>query len=325
MAFLNNLSNLRSMFRRSQPVADAESWSPLQTLPPEVFAQIKTIQIRTQRLVTDVLAGEYESAFKGRGMEFEAVREYQPGDDVRHIDWNVTARMNSPFVKQHREERELTVMLLVDVSSSGRFGSGTKMKSEVAAEVAAVLAYTAIKSNDRVGLIIFSDQVELFIPPKKGRAHVWRVIREILTYRPRRKGTDLEGAIEYLGKVTRRRVVGFVISDFLDVEFADSLRIASRRHDLTAVTVADPREGELPRVGLIDLQDAETGESLLVDTWDRSLVGAFAAMSAKDRAERSELFRSNGVGEIQVWTDRPYVDSIVRFFRRRERARERWH
>ncbi len=313
------------MFGRVNSREAVELVDPVQVLSPEVFAKIKRIQIRTQRLVTEALAGEYESAFKGRGMEFEQVREYQPGDDIRHIDWNVTARMNSPFVKQYREERELTVMVLVDVSSSGRFGSGEKMKSEVAAEVAAVLAYTAIKSNDRVGLIVFSDQVELYIPPKKGRAHVWRVIREVLTFRPRRKGTDLEGALEFLGRVSRRRSTAFILSDFLDVEFEDRLRLAARRHDLTAVTVADPRETDLPRIGLIELQDAETGESMLLDTSAPGVVDELGALGSRARSERSELFRSTGVGEIQVSTNEPYVDAIVRFFKARERARGRRH
>jgi len=313
------------MFGRIKSHDTVESAGPVQVLPDEVFAKIKSIQIRTQRLVTEALAGNYESAFKGRGMEFEQVREYQPGDDIRHIDWNVTARMDAPYVKQHREERELTVMLLVDVSSSGRFGSGDKTKSEVAAEVAAVLAYTAIKSNDRVGLIVFSDHVELYIPPKKGTAHVWRVIREVLTFQPKRTGTDLQGALEFLGRVARKRSTAFVISDFLDVEYEDRLRIAARRHDLTAVTVSDPRESVLPRIGLIELQDAETGEWMLVDTSARGVVEDFEARGARALAERTRLFRSSGVGEIRVSTDEPYVDAIVRFFKARERARGRWH
>ena len=295
--------------------------SAVQTLEPEIFAKIKAIQIRTQRVVTDVLAGEYESAFKGRGMEFAEVREYQPGDDIRHIDWNVTARLNSPFVKQHREERELTVMLLVDVSSSGSFGSGEKAKSEVAAEVAAVLAYTAIRSHDRVGLIVFSDHVELYIPAKKGRAHVWRVIREILTYRPIRRGTDVNGALEYLGKVTPRRVVAFLISDFLDSGYEDSLKVAAKKHDLTVVTITDPREEELPRVGMIELQDAETGETIIVDTSDRRLLEDFRAESRRERSELQALLRSAGAGEIAIRTDQPYVDPLVRFFHKRELRR----
>jgi uncharacterized protein (DUF58 family) len=299
---------------RSEPAAP-----PREGLSPELFAKIRGIQIRAQRLVTDLFAGEYESAFKGRGMEFEEVREYQPGDDLRHVDWNVTARMDHPYVKQHREERELTVMLLVDTSASTDFGTADKAKSEVAAEVAALLAYTAIRSHDRVGLIAFSDQVELYIPPKKGRGHVWRVIRAILTLEPSHRGTDLAAALDYLGRVTRRRAVAFVLSDFWASGFADRLRVASRRHDLTAVPVLDRREAELPPVGIVELEDAETGEVLLLDTFDRRAVDRFRELCRQERAQRSELFRSCGVGEIELWTDEPYVDAIVRYFRVRER------
>jgi len=293
----------------------------VELLPAELFQQIKAIQIRTQRLVTDVLAGEYESAFKGRGMEFEQVREYQPGDDIRHIDWNVTARMSQLFVKEYREERELTVMLVVDVSSSGVFGTRGRQKNEVAAEVAAVLAYTAIRNNDRVGLIVFSDDVELFIPAKKGRAHVWRVIREILTFRPTGRGTDLEGALEFLTRVTRRRAVCFLLSDFQADGWQDRLRVASRRHDLTAIAVADRRELSLPPIGLIELEDAETGEVRVVDTRDRRVLERFARLAGDDRRQRQELFRSAGVGEIEIWTDEPYVEAIMKYFRWREHRR----
>ena len=292
-----------------------------EALSPELFQKIKTLQIRTQRMVNEIFAGEYESAFKGRGMEFEQVREYQPGDDVRHIDWNVTARMNAPYVKEHREERELTVMLLVDVSSSGAFGSGSKLKNEVAAEVAALLAYTAIKSNDRVGLIIFSDRIEQYIPPKKGRAHVWRVIREILCFRPQHRRTDLPGALEYLTKVTPRRAVTFVISDFQDADFADRLRSAARRHEVTAIAVADRREAELPAIGLLELEDAETGETILIDTYDRRVTDGFRVLSRRERDERTDLFRSAGVGEVQLWAEDSYVDALVRYFRAKERRR----
>ncbi|HVS15772.1 MAG TPA: DUF58 domain-containing protein [Thermoanaerobaculia bacterium] len=293
----------------------------VELLPAELFQQIKAIQIRTQRLVTDVLAGEYESAFKGRGMEFEQVREYQPGDDIRHIDWNVTARMSHPFVKEHREERELTVVLVVDVSSSGAFGTRGRMKNEVAAEVAAVLAYTAIRNNDRVGLIVFSERVELFIPPKKGRAHVWRVIREILTFRPTGRGTDLEGALEFLARVARRRAVCFLLSDFQAESWQDRLRVVARRHDVTAIVVADRRETSLPPIGILELEDAETGELRLVDTRDRRVRDSFEELTRRDREQRRELFRSAGLGEIEVWTDEPYVESIIRYFRWRERRR----
>ncbi len=290
-------------------------------ISPELFQRIKAIQIRTQRLVTDLFAGEYESAFKGRGMEFEEVRAYVPGDDVRHIDWNVTARTGAPHIKVHREERELTVMLLVDVSSSGAFGSAGKLKNEVAAEVAAVLAYTAIKSHDRVGLVIFSDRIERYIPPKKGRAHVWRVIREVLTFRPTRRGTDLGAALDFLGKVVRRKAVAFIISDFLDEELGAGLRVAARRHDLTAVTVTDPRELALPRLGLIELEDAETGELLLVDTADANTSRGFALLGDRARGERAAAFVAADVGTIPIRTDQSYLEPIIRFFRARERRR----
>jgi uncharacterized protein (DUF58 family) len=293
-----------------------------QALSPELFAKIKAIQIRTQRLVNDAFAGEYESAFRGRGMEFEEVREYQPGDDIRHLDWKVTARMGLPFVKLHREERELTVMLLVDVSSSGAFGSGTKLKNEVSAEVAALLAYTAIKSNDRVGLIIFSDRIEHFIPPKKGRSHVWRVIRDILTFRTARRQTDLKQALEYMSKILPRRVVAFVISDFLDEGYEDLIRLSAKRHDVTAVVVSDRRETELPRIGLLELEDAETGETILVDTSDRNVTAGLRLLRDEDRELQSRLFRSAGAGEVHVRADDPhYVDSLIRYFHMRERRR----
>ena len=268
---------------------------PVEVLQGELFQKIKQIQIRTQRLVTDAMAGEYESAFKGRGMEFEQVREYQPGDDIRHIDWNVTARMNAPFVKEHREERELTVMLLVDVSASGAFGSRGQLKNEVAAEIAAVLAYVAVHSNDRVGLVLFSDAVEKYIPPKKGRSHVWRVIREILNFEPEGHATDLQGALEFLTKVARRRVVSFVISDFLDRGFDDRLKIAARRHDLTAVSISDRREAELPSIGLIELEDAETGEVLRIDSSDRRVREQLASLHRDEANRLRDLFRAAGV------------------------------
>jgi uncharacterized protein (DUF58 family) len=293
------------------------------TLSPELFAKIRGIQIRAQRLVTDLFAGEYESAFKGRGMEFEQVREYQPGDDLRLIDWNVTARMDHPYVKQHREERELTVMLLVDISASTDFGTAAKPKSEVAAEVAALLAYTAIKSHDRVGLIAFSDQVELYIPPKKGRGHVWRVIRAILTLEPSHRGTDLGAALDYLGRVSRRRAVAFLISDFWAEGFDDQLRVTARRHDLTAIPVLDRREAELPAVGIVELEDAETGEVRWLDTFNRKAVAELGERARHAREARTALLRSCRVGEIELWTDEPYVDAIVRYFRARERRKAR--
>ena len=291
-------------------------------IPRELAKKIRYIQIYTSKAVNDVLAGEYHSVFKGQGMEFEEVREYQPGDDIRHIDWKVTARMGLPFVKLHREERELTVMLLVDVSSSGSFGSGTKLKNEVAAEIAALLAYTAIKSNDRVGLIIFSDRIEHFIPPKKGRSHVWRVIRDILTFRTPRRRTDLKQALEYMSKILPRRVVAFVISDFMDEGYEDLIRLSAKRHDVTAVVVGDRRESELPGIGLLELEDAESGETILVDTSDRNVTEGLRLLRGEDRDRQSRLFRSAGAGEVEVRADDPhYVDSLIRYFHLRERRR----
>ncbi len=302
------------------PAEDRDDFTA--ALPPELFQKIKTIQIRTQRTVNDVFAGEYESAFKGRGMEFEQVRDYHPGDDIRHIDWNVTARMSAPFVKEHREERELTVMLVVDVSSSGAFGSVAKLKNEVAAEIAALLAYTAIKSNDRVGLIIFSDRIEHFIPPKKGRSHVWRVIRDILAFRPTLRTTDLVGALEFLNKVSRRRTVTFIISDFLDTGFVEQFRVTARRHDVTAIAVGDRREQKLPPIGLIELEDPETGRTILIDTYDKNVTGGFEMLSGEDRAGLTDMFRAAGAGEVRILADdRSYVDSLVRYFHAREKRR----
>ncbi|MBT6175715.1 MAG: DUF58 domain-containing protein [Deltaproteobacteria bacterium] len=290
-------------------------------LSPEIFARIKAIQIRTQRLVTDALAGDYESAFKGRGMEFEEVRAYTPGDDVRHIDWKVTARTSIPHIKVHREERELTVMLMVDVSSSGAFGTVNQFKNEIAAEVAAVLAYTAIKNNDRVGLIIFSDRIEHYVPPKKGRAHVWMVIRDILNFKPERRATDLDAAIEFMGKVIKHRSVAFVISDFIDHEVTQRLQTASKKHDLTAISISDPRELTLPPVGILELEDAETGETIIVDTRDKNTREGFRILGRDDRNQRREGFRRAGIGQIELRTDRGYIDPIMRFFRSRDAQR----
>ncbi|MEO1482903.1 MAG: DUF58 domain-containing protein [Myxococcota bacterium] len=290
---------------------------PPATLNPELIAQIKKIQIRSQKLASLDLAGEWRSAFKGRGMEFEEVREYAPGDDVRTLDWNVTARSGIPHVKVYREERELTVMLMVDLSGSGAFGTGSRLKREVIAEVAAILAYTAVRSNDRVGLMMFSDEVESYVRPKKGRAHVWRVIREVLTARGQRKGTNLSAAVEHLLRTQRRSTVAFLVSDFLDQGYHDALRRAVRRHDLTAVTVTDPRERELPRVGLMELVDAETGERRLVDTLSKRTQTAFARAAITHERQRNHELRGAGVGHIPIQTDRPVFDPILRYFRGR--------
>lgn len=293
------------------------------TLDPDLLRKIRGIQIRAQRQVSDLMAGEYASAFKGRGMEFEEVREYTPGDDVRSIDWNVTARLGHPFVKVFREERELTVMIVVDVSSSGEFGTRGKQKLDLAAELAAVLAYTAIRSNDKVGLLLFSDRIEQFIPPRKGRAHVWRVIREVLTSkealgsRPRRT-TNVRGALEYLALVLRRKSICFLISDFQDEGWEQPLRVASGRHDLITLGLSDRHEVALPAVGYLTLQDAETGETLIVDTSDTTFLHNFHKRVVEDERKRQDTLRAMGVDHISIRTDEDLVGPLLRYFHTRE-------
>jgi len=286
-------------------------------IPKEILKKVRRIEIRTRNLVDTVFSGEYHSVFKGRGMEFAEVREYQPGDDVRTVDWNVTARMGHPFVKVFDEERELTVMLMVDASSSGEFGTIHQMKGEIAVEICALLAFSAIKNNDRVGLIIFTDEIERFVPPKKGRKHVLRVIRELLYFEPKGRQTDISAALEYLNRVLTRRGVVFLVSDFMSESYETALKIANRRHDLIAVTVTDPRERELPNVGLIELEDAETGEEILIDTSDPEVRLMFSGLTGEGKEARDRLFRSVGVDCVDVTTDRPYVDALMRFFRMR--------
>ncbi|HEV8376220.1 MAG TPA: DUF58 domain-containing protein [Candidatus Polarisedimenticolia bacterium] len=285
----------------------------------EILKKVRRIEIRTNRLVNESLAGEYHSVFKGRGMEFDEVREYTPGDDVRTIDWNVTSRMGHPYVKKYVEERELTVMLLVDASASGDFGTVGSTKRAMAAEVCALLAFSAIRNNDRVGLLVFTDREERYVPPRKGRNHVLRVIREILTYEPSGRRTNLALALESLARGIRRRSVAFVVSDFLDSGFERALRLANRKHDLIALALSDPREMELPPVGILELEDAETGARILVDTWDRKALRLFA-QQARERAEvRRRLFRQNEVDFVELSTARPYDVPLVRFFHERAR------
>jgi uncharacterized protein (DUF58 family) len=287
-------------------------------IPRELARKIRYIQIYTNKAVNDVLAGEYHSVFKGRGMEFDEVREYSPGDDVRSIDWNVTARTGHPYVKRYVEERELTVLFLVDLSASGAFGSREKLKNEVAAELCALLAFSAIKNNDKVGLVAFTDAIELFIPPKKGSSHVLRLIRDLLNFRPRQGRTDIAGALDFLGRITHRRAVVFLVSDFLADGYQKRLRIAARRHDLIAISVRDPREAELPSVGLIDLEDAETGQIVTVDTSSATVRRRYQAQ-ARERDDRlRETFNSTGIDHIPVLTGRDHVRDLVSFFRQRE-------
>lgn len=290
-------------------------------IPRELAKKIRYIQIYTTKVVNDVLAGEYESVFKGRGMEFDEVREYQPGDDVRSIDWNVTARAGKPFIKKFREERELTVIFLVDLSASGSFGSMRQTKNELAAEICALLAFAAIKNNDKVGLIAFTDQVEQFIPPGKGARHVLRVIREILTFRPSRTGTDIARALDYLGRIQARRAVVFLISDFQAESFEKPLRVLARRHDLIAVSLADARESKLPGIGPVELEDAETGELVLIDAASAEIRKRYEALALARAGELAEMLRAMGIDQIQIETGKPYVRDMTAFFRTRERRR----
>jgi len=290
-------------------------------IPKELAKKIRYIQIRTSKTVNDVLAGQYHSVFKGRGMEFEEVREYQPGDEVRSIDWNVTARMGHPYVKRFVEERELTIIFLVDLSASGAFGSVRQMKNELSAELCALLAFAAIKNNDKVGLIIFTDCVELFVPPKKGLSHVLRVIRELLYFKPRQAKTDIAGALDYLGRITTKRAVVFLISDFLASGFEKQMRLAGKRHDLIAASITDPREVRMPNVGLIELEDAETGELIVLDTGSARVRRQYERLGRERARELKGLFASMGVDNIEVHTDRDYVRDLARFFISRERKR----
>jgi uncharacterized protein (DUF58 family) len=288
-------------------------------VPREILKKVRRIEISTRGLVNEVFSGEYHSVFKGRGMTFSEVREYQYGDDIRSIDWNVTARTGSPFVKVYEEERELTVMLVVDVSASGNFGSRERLKGELAVELSAVLAFSAIKNNDKIGLIIFSDRIEKFVPPRKGRRHVLRVLRELLVHRPQGRGTDIGGALEYLSRVLPRRAVVFLVSDFMGSGFSRPLAVAGKRHDLIAVRVKDRREHDLPALGLVEMEDPETGRRLVVNTSDPGFRAAFREGSADRLAALDREFRRCQVDVIDVETGRPYVEPLMRFFKQRLR------
>ncbi len=288
-------------------------------LPKEVIRKIRRIQITTSRLVNESLAGEYHSVFKGRGMEFDEVREYQHGDDIRTIDWNVTSRTGHPFVKRYVEERELTVMLLIDASASGLFGSAGKLKGEVVAEISALLAFSAIKNNDRVGAMLFTDRIEKFIPARRGSTHVLRVIREVLYHKPVGRGTRIQKALEHLNLVLRKRAVVFLISDLLDQGFEQSLKVANRRHDVVILQIVDPREQELPDAGIVELRDAETGEIVEVDTSIRRIRESYAANWARDRDRLTRLFQANRIDHVLIDVARPYDLPLVRFFEERAR------
>jgi uncharacterized protein (DUF58 family) len=288
-------------------------------IPREILRKVRRIEITTRGLVNEVFSGEYHSVFKGRGMNFAEVREYQYGDDIRSIDWNVTARQGRPFIKIFEEERELTVMLVVDVSASGDFGSRERLKGEIAVEICALLAFSAIKNNDKVGLLIFSDRVEKFVPPKKGRRHVLRVLRELLYHEPEGRKTDISAALEHLTRVLKRRSVVFLVSDFLGEGYKKALAVAGRRHDLVAIQMEDRREKELPAIGLIEFQDAETGEHFVVNSSDRRFQEAFGAQALARREALDDVFRRTRVDRIRIQTGEPYEKPLMRFFKDRAR------
>jgi uncharacterized protein (DUF58 family) len=291
-------------------------------LPRDLLRQIRRLHIRARRAVEDVLGGNYKSIFKGAGIAFEEVREYQPGDDIRSIDWNVTARMGHAFVKRFIEERELTVMLVVDSSRSLLFGTRDKQKRDIAAELAALLAFCAVSNNDKVGLILCSDRVERFVPPHKGTRHALRLIRDILFFEPREPGTCLRAGLDYLNKILHRRAIVFLLSDFLDADYEKSFRQTGKRHDLVPIALSDPREQSLPAIGLVELQDAETEQTLLIDTSSPEFQTALGEKSANRLDAIRQLARSTGGDVIEVSTDGNHLDSLTRFFRRRERRRK---
>lgn len=287
----------------------------------ELLKKVRLIELKTRGLSEHIFSGEYHSAFKGRGMTFSEVREYAPGDEVRTIDWNVTARFGHPFVKVFEEERELTVMLLADLSASGDFGSTRKLKRELTTEACATIAFSAIKNNDKVGLLLFTDRVEKFIPPKKGRAHILRIIRELIEFAPQATGTDLTGALRYLNSVIKKRSIAFLVSDLLDTGYEDALKIANRRHDLVVLRTSDPREIELPNVGLVRMADPETGETAWVDTSSRRVRNAYRAAGLKHQQRAREILRRSGVDHAVITTDEGYVRPLMRLFKQRENAR----
>ena len=288
-------------------------------IPNKIIRKVKQIEIKTRGLVNDLFGGEYHSIFKGKGMTFSEVREYQPGDDIRLIDWNVTARTTTPFVKNYEEERELTVYLMVDISASGEFGSGYQLKRELGTELAAVLGFSAIKNNDKVGLILFSDEIEKFITPKKGKSHVLRVIRELLYTNPRNKGTSISNSLDYLLKVAKRKSVVFIISDFIDNGFNQSLKIVSKKHDLIAIQLHDPVEYKFPNIGLAKVEDPETGEMFWIDTASKEAIKELEYETKLKQSKFSKNAKKIGFDLISISTDKDFVDPLMAFFKKREK------
>jgi uncharacterized protein (DUF58 family) len=300
------------------PMLNFQNYSQTKVTTAELLKKVRQVEIKTRGMVNHVFSGEYHSVFKGRGMEFSEVREYTYGDDIRQIDWNVTARHNKPFIKIFEEERELTVMLVVDMSRSGDFGSVNATKQEIATEICAVLAFSAIRNNDKVGLILFSDTVEKFIAPKKGKSHILRIVRELLSFEPKGTGTNIGGVLEYLNHVIKKRSISFVVSDFIGSGYDNALRIVGKRHDVIAVTLSDPRERELPKVGLIKMKDAETGIERWIDTNDAQLRRTFTNYWARHEEQLRKTLLSTKVDRITIETHQPYIRPLVDFFKMRE-------
>ena len=284
----------------------------------EIFKKVRKIEIKTRGLSNQIFAGQYHSSFKGRGMAFSEVREYQYGDDIRNIDWNVTARFNKPYIKVFEEEREMTVMLMIDVSASHQFGTNQSFKEDVITEIAAVLSFSAIKNNDKVGVIFFSDKIEKFIPPKKGSTHILRIIRELVDFKATSKGTNVSEALKFLTNAIKKRCTAFVISDFKSESFIDALKIAGNKHDLMAVRIFDERENEMPNVGMIQLQDAETGERKWIDTSDRGIRQYYAESAQKELLRIKDSFRKSGVDMAEIATGQDYVKPLIAMFKKRE-------
>lgn len=287
----------------------------------DVLKKVRQVEIKTRGMVEEIFSGEYHSVFKGRGIEFAEVREYIPGDDIRSVDWNVTARMGHPYVKLFEEERELIVMLLCDFSSSGYFGSVNQLKIEVAIEVAALLAFSALKNNDKVGLLLFTDTIEKYVPPKKGKTHILRILRELISFQPEKEGTNIKEALEYFSRVQSRRCIAFLITDFWDHGYAEALKLIAKKHDLIALNIQDPREQVMPAIGLLKLQDAETGREYWLDTFDRGVREQIRKLADDRRQKLSNLFQISGVDQIEISVGEDYVKSLTKFFRMRARRR----
>jgi uncharacterized protein (DUF58 family) len=285
----------------------------------DLLKKVRKIEIKTRGLSAQIFSGEYHSAFKGRGMAFSEVREYSPGDDIRTIDWNVTARLNHPYVKVFEEERELTLMVLVDVSASGKFGTNVQFKQELITELTAVLAFSAIQNNDKAGVIFFSDKIELFIPPKKGKSHILRIIRELINFEPKGTGTDIGGALRYFNNMIKKKCIAFLISDFVGTNYEDAIKVTGKKHDLAALRIMDPREEQMPDVGFVRMRDAETNQVVLVDTSNANLRRDYNLWFKQNQRQTTDLLNRSGVDHTLLSTDQSYVQPLMNLFKKRER------